>query len=256
MIPQPVYEPGSAAALQATVLVSSARFGASYFIDIYRKVFEDALVLNEIFRKDTDNLNVLSDLLGQPRDEVRKQANEDPVGFWSAVKAAVADRGVPVIAKAYYYHKPTGNPLWGAVAREDHVIHLVRRNLFEAYLSRLIAQKTGKWWRNLHDEAAPDDLLVEVDRKDVERYISARRKEIVQFRNLFTGANYHEIVFEDVIRSPLRCARAVTDMYDLPKGIVEVDKIRPSFQRMKQRSNADVVSNYGEVADLDRLEVF
>ncbi|QBF34272.1 hypothetical protein [Thalassococcus sp. S3] len=235
-----------------TIVITSARFGGRYFTDILQRCRPSDLVLQEVLRKGGDSLKRLSAATGEPIETLKGIAEDKPGGLWHLVRDIAADSAVPVTIRAYYYHQPRSAPIWEHVAREARIVHLIRCNLFEAFLSREMAVLSNVWQRKPDPDAVPDELEpITLNRKALEKYIAEREADVAWARKTFGDGDYEEIFFEKISRSVGSCAQAVAQLY----GEEGLDRTRPpssSFTRIKTRSNADLVSNYADLAHLDR----
>jgi hypothetical protein len=232
---------------KSTIVISAARFGANYFLDLYGQSRPDDIVLYEIFRKGSDSLKHLTRLLERETEDIRAQVASDPAALWRDIRQAAATRNRGLIAKAYYYHQPRDSALWPTLAGDSRVIHLMRRNLFEGFLSRKIAMQTGHWSVRRTGDVSPASLTI--DPGEARKYIRARQHDIDWCRATFGPGDYHELYFEDITLSPRRCVRAIAQVF--PEfGPLPLD-LHSNLAKIKSVSNADIVANYPEVAHLD-----
>lgn len=238
--------------LRTTMLLTASRFGGSYFLDVFGRLRPNDIVLQDIFSRDGASLAAQSDLLGLPQKEISELANREPGELWRLLRAASEREKCHVIAKVYYYHLPRDSAVWGDLAG-SRVVHMVRRNLFDAYLSRLQAERNKLWQANEESRIREANTAVEVDPKKARRFIQERREQISWVRRRFSAADYHEISYEDVAAGPNRCKRVVKGIFgvELQYGAV-AESIKAGRVRLKRSSNADVIENYGDVAHLDR----
>ncbi len=237
--------------LRTTVLLSASRFGGSYFLDILGRVRPDDLVLQDIFRRGGASLGPLSEFLGLPQSEIGEMATADPMQLWQLIRAASARESRHVIAKVYYYHLPRDSALWSELSG-SRVVHMIRRNLLEAYLSRMQAEQNKLWQTNDASKVKDMNSLIDIDPKKAQRFITERREQISWARRRFSAADYHEIAYEDVAAGPMRCKRAVKQIFGDDVQSAVSASIKSGRVRLKRFSNADVIRNYGEVVHLDR----
>ena len=238
--------------LRTTILLSASRFGGSYFLDVFGRIRPNDIVLQDIFSRGGASLGVQSDLLGLPQKEIAEMANREPGELWRLIRAAGEREKRHVIAKVYYYHLPRDSAVWSDLAG-SRVVHMVRRNLLDAYLSRLQAERNKLWQTNDASRISEMNAAIEVDPKKARRFIQERREQISWARRRFSAADYHEISYEDVAAGPNRCKRVIKGIFgaELPPDAVST-RIKTGRVRLKRFSNADVIENYGDVAHLDR----
>ena len=213
-------------------------------------------VLGEIFRKGSDSKLALSQLLNVEQSDVGSLAAQDPVNMWELAKAASVDQDL--IAKLYYYHQPIDSPLWDALRLNgDRIIHVLRRNLFDAYVSRELAVKYKLWNLKSHNFNSIEmgELIVSEDA--AQSFIMTKTTEIAHIRNLFRDRDYYyEVFYEDFSYSPFICLKVMQHIFgksaetSVMQGFAELQ-----YGRIKVSSNADIVQNYREVSHLDRPHV-
>lgn len=236
---------------RTTIVLTAARFGGSYLLDALGHARPDDLILQDIFRSGGASLDRLSALLNRPSADLSAMASTDPAALWRLILGAATGQRRNVAAKVYYYHLPREAALWSDLAG-SRVVHMIRRNLFDAYLSRVRAEESSLWQTydaKRVDVSAPP---VHVDPKRAQRFIDERCEQIAWARRRFSAAQYHEIAYEDVAAGPMTCRRALHDLFpDIPAMDPE-DQIKQGRLRIKRLSNADIIRNYGDVAHLDR----
>lgn len=236
--------------LTASVLMSSARFGANYFLNVLRVVWPQALILGEIFRKGGDTHKVLSQLLSQEVDVVKARASTDAEGLWRDVLQAAPHQ--LVIAKAFYYHQPHSAAIWPALAQGTKVIHLVRANLFDAYVSRELAVRSRLWSLRIDETVPPQATApMHINPTAAEAYVRERLADINWCRTTYAGTDFTEITFEEISRSPRRCAETIGRVFGPGAMCLPPGEIKSSTARIKKVSNADLILNYPDVAHLD-----
>lgn len=136
-------------------------------------------------------------------------------------------------------------------------MHLVRRNLFDAYVSRHLAVSANKWWASSPDEirgvAARDSI--DINPSKAAQFIAERREEIAWFRETAAGKVCHELCFEDLSLSGMTRRALVADALgggETPDRGDSSGGVAPSI-RIKEICNADLIANYRDVAHLDRM---
>jgi len=211
--------------------------------------------LGEMFRKESDNTGTLAHVLRTNRDQVVRLAAADPVALWEGAKSNMSDYNL--VAKLYYYHQPLTSPLWPWLATNgDYILHLLRRNLFDAYISREIASRYNLWQIPNIDDISHLSFRITVNESDAALYIEQKLNEIRQIRSIFARKEkYFEIFFEDIIHTPIACAAAVEHIYE------ERSTFRSKYagefrnRRIKSAPNSTIVANYADVAHLDCTHV-
>ena len=234
---------------KGTILVSSARSGTNFLLSVYRKIFPDEFVMNEIFRSGSDSFAILRDLLNIDQDEAARLAEEDPVGLWQMVKTASQQKNKKSIAKIFYYHQKKENPIWKHFHENDTVIHLVRRNPFDVLVSHKIATQTGLWQDFGREAGRREDISLRLDVAELDAFIQRQYNYVEYVRNFFKDSDFTEVFYEDIQASANSCAAVLRGI----KGVSETgDDINIALKKQKNRHNRELVVNYDEVSHLDR----
>lgn len=234
-----------------TVVLSSSRFGGRYLLDLIGQAVPGAIVLQEAFRKGSDSHTRLSKLTGYSTDDLKSLSRVAPEKIWDKLNVAAEAREDPIFLRVFHYHQNKDSALWKRIHNDACVLHLIRSNLFEAFISREIAMQLKTWNIPRGQSIGAKNARIDVDKKALETFILERREQIDWGRNLFSNADYHEIFFEDITRSPGSCLRAIEKLVNIPESVWS-KKLSSKFERMRSRSNADIVANYSNVAIFDR----
>lgn len=235
---------------RSTIILSAARFGGAYLMDLHAQLRPGDLHLNEIFRPGSDSLPELTDLLNCDAAEVAAMAQADPSALWRRITVA-ANR--PVVARLYPYHQPRHGTFWADIAGQSRIIHLIRHNLLAAFASRQAALNTGRWQRRRGALAEPPAAPIRLNVDEADAYIRERRADIDWARDVFAGADYHELSFEEITAGPASCTRALARIYGDADPLSGGWKLRPSMTPIRRRSLADTIANYSDLAHLDRV---
>ncbi len=234
---------------KATILISSARSGTNYFLNVYAKCYQNDFVAKEIFRKGGDSLTALEELLQLPRDRILSIQETNPSELWRRIEKSCDLHSRRAIAKIFYYHVPEDGTLWKLFQAKTRVVHLIRRNAFNAFLSREIAQQTGRWQEFVgNNNRHPFAGRLRLDPVQLENYISSQRAHLSRIRKLYVECDYHEVFYEDISESIECCVAIMPDIFG------ELDSEAPSsinIERQKKAANEDLVLNYDEVAHFD-----
>ncbi|WP_422018758.1 sulfotransferase domain-containing protein [Roseibium sp.] len=231
------------------ILVSSARSGTNYFLSVFQKICPDAWVAKEIFRQGGDSLALQVALLGGNENDLLDSVKDDPLLHWQNIVSSCAAENRVALAKVFYYHQPKSSPLWAHFRNNSKVIHLIRRNQFDVFVSNLIAQQTGKWQQFGLNEKGIDIKPIHIDKNSFTAFLENQQMYIEWMRALFVNADYTEVFYEDLASSTEICARSIADIYGLKTNISDISI---ELTKQKTRSNADLVSNYADVMEMDR----
>ncbi|QKK02411.1 MAG: hypothetical protein HND55_06970 [Pseudomonadota bacterium] len=236
--------------MRCSILISSARSGTNYFLSVYQQCFPRDLVVKEIFREQGDSLPQLKRALGLSEDRILAMVRTQPSALWRLLMQHAGRSGVGVIAKIFYYHVAADDPLWMLFRRRARIVHLIRRNAFNIFLSREIARKTGQWQVFRHEmPSRRGNRRVHIGRGELEAFMSLHQQRVAAVRTRYADADYHEVFYEDIEDSIDACARRVCAIFGSGQP-PEQPKI--ALKKQKRERNEALVVNYDDVADLDR----
>lgn len=211
-------------------------------------MFPKDIVLKEIFRPKSDSLHLLSAHIGRSDAEIVELANGNQLSLWEEITARSAEQRKMTMAKIFYYHTQSDGPLMRHFRNTSNVIHLIRRNLFDVYVSESIAHQTGKWQSWVGEDATRPPEPFRIERSEFEKFFQRRTQEIRLARAYFNaGPNYHEIFYEDIAVDANHCASAVARIF----GVDPVPSITINRRKQKTETNNALITNYSEVMDLD-----
>lgn len=237
------------------ILLSSSRSGTNFLLDIAARNFPEYLVLREIFREKSDSFSLITGVTGLDRAEIADLAARNPLDLWQRLEAGCAAHNRNVMAKIFYYHQPEDSPLWSWFRDQNRVLHLIRANFFDSWVSRKLMERTGHAIsrKNRPQGTEPQDTEPAqfiADPEEAEQFIQARQAYVTRFRAFFAGADFKELFYEDISGSSAECLAAVSGVLGMqPK----INTVRETvLQRQKKRTNAEIIENYDEVAHLDR----
>lgn len=231
------------------VIVTSSRFGGRYLLKTLSRCRPDFIILHEVLRKETDSHRTLSDMTGLSVDKLKAMAASEPEMLWTVIADSAKASGRNIAMLVYYYHQPRISALWDRIHQGARIVHLVRRNLFEAFLSRQTALQSNIWRPNADYDSRSERPIV-LNEKDLRSYISERTRDIAWARRTFASGDYHEIFFEDITRTAGVCLDAVNRLFPANGEIIPPVCLTPPSRRLL--SNADRVANYAFVAKFDR----
>jgi LPS sulfotransferase NodH len=143
--------------------------------------------------------------------------------------------------RIFYYHVKDDRRVWEYLAADESVriVHLSRRNLFECFVSRCVALKTGEWKRTAKD--APAALLepFEIDVDTCRTYFDSITAYREWARSYFAAHPRHDLYYEDL----------VADFQSNVDGVFRFLDVEPVATRMVYEKQARIpvceqVSNY------------
>lgn len=231
------------------LLLSSARSGTNFFLTVYAKCYPDDFVAKEIFRPKFDSLPLLRELLGIDDEEIKDMVLQDPLRLWHRIVATCRAQDRAALVKTFYYHVDHGSDLWAHFKQNTKIVHLIRRNQFDVFVSQKIAQQTGKWQKFQRDEEEEEPLPpLLISEPALEGFLKRQKKNIEWARKTFGDGDYHEVFYEDIAGSPADCAAQIARIYNR-----EPASMAPKIGLTKQKKmpNTQIVENYDELRHYD-----
>lgn len=236
---------------RTTVILGASRFGAGLFLDTVASQYPDTLVIRDLFQPGESDLEGVSELTGETRASVAARAGDAPHVLWGHILTAAARARRDVVARAFYYHQPRNSPAWAELAATSRIVHVVRSNLFDAYLSRQTAERSGVWKATRRADVAAETEPAHLDRARLQQFVRERSEQVRWARRRFCAADYHEVMFDEIASGPEACKRVAARVLGR-QSQMNAPATQGVRLRIRRRSNADLVANYDEVADLDR----
>jgi LPS sulfotransferase NodH len=174
------------------------------------------------------------------------RTGEDPAAFVEEVAFAppASEEALAVGFRLFYWHSrqdDTALRLWDRLGadRSVRIVHLVRHNLFESYVSRQVAGRTGEWLRRNESQAAPQPDAFELSAAKCRLYFDdiVRRRE--WSRSFFSEHPFLEISYEEVVAD----YQATLDRTFRFVGVPPVPVTAP-YRKQASRSPREQIGNY------------
>jgi len=175
----------------------------------------------------------------------------DPIGFlrrwvWPDTNAGYRAIGFKIFAE-YVRSKSTGRLL--ERLKEEigglRVVHMRRTNYFDVYLSRLVANKTGRWMSYGEDVSSDEgtrNVRLMISPEAAERFFSAMGRADAFIEGLFRGESYLRVDYRSLCQNIQEQANVVFDFLGVERKPVE-SVIRKQVVAPKE----DMVVNYDEL---------
>jgi LPS sulfotransferase NodH len=127
------------------------------------------------------------------------------------------------------------------------VVHLVRRNHLDVVLSYAVKARIGQA-HLLPGQAAPDDLQVELDAKDLVRRMDRLRRKQQMARTLLQWCRlpHMEVAYEDLLGNPDHF-RLIWTFLSINSG---TELPEPRLVKIRKGGQRDVIHNYDEVKEV------
>jgi LPS sulfotransferase NodH len=224
------------------ILLSVARSGSNLLRDCLNQ-HESIQCFGEIFKKSfvtEKDWGAFSGLDG----DVKRLHETDLVSFWKLVlKTYKQDK--PVIgAKIFYYHRH-GDEIWHYFARSaTPIIHLIRPELIDSYLSLKLAEASGIWKQPRNKRTGVEyDRSICIDLADFERYCARTQRYINQCELLFRDNPYLEITYSALVQD---LEKTMSEIYSFLR--LRNRETSPRLVRQLSRPREELIINWNETA--------
>ncbi len=121
-----------------------------------------------------------------------------------------------------------------------HVIHLKRRNILRALISRKIAREK-KIWASVQGELSSDEKLVEFSAEELKSAFEETRGWEEEYGKLFQERPTLEMFYEDLVENPRKEFQRVTDFLELP-----YQEPRTLLQKQNPQRSEHLMRNFTE----------
>jgi LPS sulfotransferase NodH len=232
--------------IHKSIIISCARSGSNYLLDTPKALLPASLVLSEIFRPEGGSLDELYDLFNHDKSYRRDHFHHAASSSWNSLCELAEPNYQHIVAKLFYIHLSRNDPFWELISTDHTIIHLVRRNIFNCYVSEIIAIQTGQWIKNNN---TPKIHLkpITIDTEDLTQYFKKRMKWSAEFKKKFDDKKYFEIYYEDIESSNEPCILKLSEIYKIkPSDIIE-----SRVFKQKLLPNSELIANYDEVKEFD-----
>jgi LPS sulfotransferase NodH len=228
---------------RAFILLSVARSGSNLLRD-YLNQHESVRCLGEVFKKSFVDEPEWQSFAKMGLNINRLHA-DDLVSFWKLILERGRADDVVIGAKVFYYHRE-GNEIWRHLASSrTPVIHLVREELIDSYLSLKLAVASGVWTQPKNNMMeAGYERNISIDLADFEKYCARIQRYVEQARILFQNNPCLNISYSSLINDHNNVMAEIYSFLDVPN--------QPTSPRLiKQRSHEreELIINWNETAD-------
>jgi len=136
--------------------------------------------------------------------------------------------------------------------RRVKILHLVRRNLLDVYLSKM--EREARGFAHARPDEAVEQVKLPIDTDKLKSYLrrASKEHEVWSKQIVRMGLERHEIVYEDIVNDPSRLNDA---FHFLGQDALE-NVPTESFRKLAQGSQQERILNYEEVADALRGEAW
>jgi LPS sulfotransferase NodH len=226
------------------VVVGIARTGSTLVLDLLN-AHRNAIAFGELFRSEHEIGWDLPGCAGHRDAGALRDFRTDPSGFLDRHVFRPWPRRVRAVGfKIFHYHarRPPFDAVWQRLREDDaiRVIHVVRGNTLEQYVSLKLAERTGFW--SSGDRRPTSEPTVRLDVDDCLRHFDYVDRAGAECRRFFASHPFLEIHFEELAADLAAGARRLHDFLGLPGRPVQSKR-----RRQQHRPMRDVVVNYAEL---------
>jgi LPS sulfotransferase NodH len=225
------------------LIVGTARTGSTLLVDALNE-HSQCLAFGEIFRSSDAIGWDIWPFAGHGPADLLSLYRSDPVRFLSKAIFRRWPKDYRAIGfKLFYYHarQPPFSSVWDYLRDPSiRVLHLMRRNLLEQYLSLQLAHKTNVWstTRALERDPAPINL----DASACLAHFASVEKWQQDCATFFADQPVKEVFYEDLAGDLRGSLREITDFL----GIAHED-VRTKFVRQRNSPISRAIANYDEL---------
>ncbi len=224
------------------VIIGTERSGSNFLRGLLN-AHPTAVALGEIFR---EHGTIGWDIRGYPRSRKTLALIEaDPVAFLRQTLFRRYPKRLRAVGFKLFYHHArddTWRSVWDYLKtdREIRIIHLKRKNMLKAYLSRCRANRTGSWV-NTHgaEEAA---VSVPLDYEDCLDSFERTRRHEQACDTIFSRHDKLELTYEELASDYVEQIYRVQTFLGLAPSPVEPTTFKQSREPLSR-----AISNYAEL---------
>jgi LPS sulfotransferase NodH len=224
------------------VLLSVARSGSNLLRD-YLNQHKQIRCFGEVFKKSFSKEKDW-DVFGEMNVDIKRLHAEDLVSFWKVIAEHYKADDVVVGAKLFYYHRE-GNDIWRYLASSRMpIIHLLREELIDSYLSLKLAETSGIWKQpKAKTTEANYERNVNVDLADFQKYCANIQHYLEQTRSLFKDNPCLNISYSSLISDRENVMAVVYAFLDVPN-----EPTSPRLVKQRLHNREELITNWDETA--------
>ena len=169
----------------------------------------------------------------------------DLVSFWKLIlESYKLDK--PVIGAKIFYSHRQDNEIWRYFASScTPIIHLVREELIDSYLSLKLAAASGIWKQPKKKKIGGEyDRSISIDLADFQNYCMRIRRQIDRIKLLFRDNPYLEITYSSLVKDRAKTMSAVYSFLGLPNQ----ETSSPRLIKQLSRPREELITNWNETA--------
>jgi len=246
------------------ILLGQGRSGSSLITEGLAE-HPDVRIAGEVFHSDEEGRRLAFQALNgvEPDGEREAQYYRDGADAWQFLEQTVFDAplgsGVQAAGFKMFYLHARRNPVekrdWRYLLANDdiRVIHLIRENMLESYISLRVAFLTGEWERFKGTNAPrKEQPRLRLEPKECEVYFNQELAWRKWARESFRAHPFLEIKYERDV-----CARFADVMNEI-HDFIDVPRRRASqiLEKQAQRPLREAITNYEELEEYFRYTLY
>jgi LPS sulfotransferase NodH len=227
---------------RAFILLSVARSGSNLLRDCLNQ-HASIRCFGEVFKKSFVN-EVDWQFFAKMDSNIDRLHADDLVSFWKLILERGQADDVVIGAKLFYYHRE-GNEIWRYLASSrTPVIHLVREELIDSYLSLKLAEASGVWQQPKSNTMETDyERNISIDLADFERYCKRMQRYVEQATLLFKDNPFLNISYSSLISDRENVMAAIYEFLDVPN-----EPTSPRLVKQRSHNRGELITNWEETA--------
>ncbi len=224
------------------ILLSVARSGSNLLrdhlnqhasIQCFPEIFKKWFVKGEAWRH-----------LSGGSAELKHLHQTDLVSFWKLIlEKYKLDK--PVIGAKIFYPHRKDDEIWRYFASScTPIIHLVREELIDSYLSLKLAAASAIWKQPKKKKIGAEyDRSISIDLADFQKYCRRIRGHIDRIKLLFRDNPYLEITYSSLVKDRAKTMSAIYSFLGLPN-----QETSPRLSKQLSRPREELIINWNETS--------
>lgn len=148
-----------------------------------------------------------------------------------------------------YYESDVYRKCFEVIIQQPNIriIHLIRNNTLQTYVSLKLAQATHVWSAI---NKSGENLSIEIDTSDYKNFVESHRKHLTLFSKLFSQHEMLTISYEDLVNDTSETLRSIQRFLK-----VDEQSLFSLLKKQNVRPLEKIVSNYRDIEnELDRID--
>ena len=232
------------------IVITTPRSGSAWLISILNQI-DEITAYGGLFiqRKRAEGKEEWDSNYAYPRFIERQQNGLGirPFSVFSYLNTLYDKPGLVGFKVMYFQLSKYPELLAYMIFHQIPVVHLVRQNHLDVFISRTVMRKTQKP-HPLSDQREFHEIQVELDPRELVKRLKGRQRMINMIRHLLRWLQlpHIEVSYEDLVHDPSSFNR-IWDFLSVDPG----EKVPQSkLVKIQKRGHADVISNYSEVKEV------